>query len=78
MAWFICLLIGTSVNTLALTGQDRRGIGTKGEQWEKIGAAIYAIHKGWVGGHPPAVTPPPVDAAPYMRGRRPTVAACAL
>jgi len=32
----------------------------------KIGAAIHAIHKGWVGGHPPAVTTPPVDAAPYV------------
>jgi len=39
----------------------------------KIGAAIYAIHKGWVGGHPPAVTPPPVDVAPYIEAvaRRP-------
>ena len=25
---------------------------------EKIGVGLYAIHKGWVGGHPPSVPPP--------------------
>lgn len=39
----------------------------------KIGLVIYAIHKGWVGGHPPAVTPPLLTARHICNGQSPMV-----